>query len=279
MAGMNFDMNTIWSRAIELVRENLSLLAIVAAVFLLLPSVAVYLFMPQMTALTDPAADPEVMAAQFQANIGPLLMVGGLSTIVQFIGYGAMIALMGGQRPTVGEALATGFKITPSTLAVFVIFMVLYTISATIIVIPFAIIGSLAGAPGIAGLGVLPILAVVIYLAARMSMSMPVLVLEDSLNPISAVIRSFKLTKARQWSILIFWLVLFLCYFVMALLLSSAIGVIAAMAGGGTATALILGITNGLMGMAVGMIICGIAVAMYGQLNGPSDNEITSVFD
>ena len=178
-----------------------------------------------------------------------------------------------------GEALAKGFKITPSTLAVFVIFMVLYTISATLVVIPFAIIGSLAGAPGIAGLGVVPILAVVIYLAARMSMSMPVLVLENSLNPISAVMRSFKLTKARQWSILIFWLVLFLCYFVMALLLSSAIGVIAAMAGGGTATALILGITNGLMGMAIGMIICGIAVAMYGQLNGPSDNEITSVFD
>ncbi|MEL6239570.1 MAG: hypothetical protein AAFQ90_13400, partial [Pseudomonadota bacterium] len=249
---MNFSMDTAWGRAMELIKDNFQLLAIVAAVFLLLPSVAVYLLMPDFVALTEPGADPEVVLAQFQESLVPILMVSGLAMIVQFAGYGALIAMMGGARPTVGEAITTGFKITPSMLAVFVLFFLLYFIAAVVVSLPFALIAGLLGAGALAGvLAVLPILLVSVYLAARMSMSMPVVVLEDTLNPFAAILRSFKLTHKKQWSILIFWTILFVAYMVVALLFTGGFGVIAALAGGGTATALILGVANGALAMAI----------------------------
>ncbi|MEO0698684.1 MAG: hypothetical protein AAFY81_03085, partial [Pseudomonadota bacterium] len=96
---------------------------------------------------------------------------------------------------------------------------------------------------------------------------------------VSATLRSYKLTHKRQWSILIFWVVLFALYMVIALLFSGGVGAIAALAGGGTVTALILGITNGVLGMVSGMIMCGLAVAIFQQLSGPDPDEVSSVFD
>ena len=276
---MNFDMNEIWSRAVELVKENFQLLAIVSAVFLLLPSVTIYLLLPSMQTLADPAADPDVVAAQLQANLGPIITFGVISMLVQFAGYGAMIALMSGKRPTVGEAITTGVKITLSTLAVFIIFMLLYFIGAMIAIVPFSLLGAAIGSPALAVIGVLPALLVTVFVAGRMSMSMPVMVLEKTLNPITAVMRSFKLTHRRQWLIMIFWAVLGLCYIVIALLVSGVFGVVAALAGSGTVSALILGITNGLMGMVIGMLMCGIGVAMHGQLSGTDGETIESVFN
>ena len=281
---MNFDMNAAWERAVALIKDNLHLLTIVSAVFLLLPSVAIYLFLPNMTELSDPGADPEVVMAQFQENLGPLITAGLLGMIIQFAGYGAMIALMSGARPTVGEAIVTGFKITPTIIAVFVLYFLLYFVAAVLVVLPMALIagfsrgGADAGAL-IGALAIIPILLVSVYLAGRMSMSMPVVVLDKILNPFAAVMRSFKLTHKRQWSILIFWVVLFALYMVIALLFSGGMSAIAALAGGGTLTALILGVTNGVMGMVSGMIMCGLAVAIFQQLSGPDPDEITSVFD
>jgi len=281
---MNFDMNAAWERAVELIKENLQLLAIIAAVFLLLPSIAIYLFLPSMTELSDPGADPNVVMAQFQENPAPLITVGALGLIVQFAGYGAMIALMGKARPTVGEAIVTGFKITPTMIAVFVVYFLLYFLGAVLVVLPLALIagfsrgGETVGAI-VGALAVIPILLVAVYVAARMSMSMAVVVLEGTLNPFSATLRSFKLTHKRQWSILIFWVVLFALYFVIALLFSGGVSAIAALAGGGTLTALILGVTNGLLGMASGMIMCGLAVAIFQQLSGPDAGEVSSVFE
>lgn len=277
---MNFSMDTAWGRAMELIKDNFQLLAIVAAVFLLLPSVAVYLLMPDFVALTEPGADPEVVLAQFQESLVPILMVSGVAMIVQFAGYGALIAMMGGARPTVGEAITTGFKITPSMLAVFVLFFLLYFIAAVVVSLPFALIAGLLGAGALAGvLAVLPILLVSVYLAARMSMSMPVVVLENTLNPFAAILRSFKLTHKKQWSILIFWTILFVAYMVVALLFTGGFGVIAALAGGGTATALILGVANGALAMAIGMIVCGLAVSIFEQLSGSDKGEVASVFE
>ncbi|MEL6737616.1 MAG: hypothetical protein AAFO28_01700 [Pseudomonadota bacterium] len=281
---MNFEMNAAWERAVELIKDNLQLLAIIAAVFLLLPSIAVYLFVPNMAALSEPGGDTEVVMAQLQENLVPLITVGVLGSIVQFAGYGAMIALMGKSRPTVGEAIVTGFKITPTIIAVFVLYFLLYFLGAVLVVLPLVlIVGFSRGGEGTgaiaSALAVIPIMLVAIYIAGRMSMSMAVVVLEGKLNPVSAVMRSFKLTHKRQWSILIFWVVLFALYFVIALLFSGGVSAIAALAGGGTLTALILGVTNGLLGMASGMIMCGLAVAIFQQLSGPDAGEVSSVFE
>ena len=102
---MNFDMNTCWSRAVELIQANFQLLLIVAAVFLLLPNVALYMLIPDLQAIVDPTADPEVVAAQMGSMVGPLIGGGFVSMLLQFAGYAAMVALMSDARPTVGQAL------------------------------------------------------------------------------------------------------------------------------------------------------------------------------
>lgn len=279
---MKFNMDQAWSRAIDLVKDSFQLLLVIAAVFLLLPSIGVYLFMPDFATLAQPGAEPEQVLAVFQENLATIVLVSGAAMIVQFAGQGAIIAMIGGKRPTVGEAIATGFRVTPSTLAIFVLYFVLYFVAAIVVAIPLVLIAALVGQAAGALVGVIavfPILFVSVYLAARLSMSLPVLVLEGTLNPFSAMMRSFKLTHKRQWSILIFWSILFVVYMVIALLFSSGFGVIAALAGGGTATALILGFANGLMGIATSLIICGLAVAIFEQLRGPDEDEVSSVFE
>ena len=278
--GMKFNMDQAWSRAIDLVKDSFQLLLVIAAVFLLLPSIGVYLFMPDFATLAQPGAEPEQVLAVFQENLATIVLVSGAAMIVQFAGQGAIIAMIGGKRPTVGEAIATGFRVTPSTLAIFVLYFVLYFVAAIVVAIPLVLIAALVGQAAGALVGVIavfPILFVSVYLAARLSMSL--LVLEGTLNPISAMMRSFKLTHKRQWSILIFWSILFVVYMVIALLFSSGFGVIAALAGGGTATALILGFADGLMEIATSLIICGLAVAIFEQLRGPDEDEVSSVFE
>ncbi|MBV7265027.1 hypothetical protein [Erythrobacter ani] len=276
---MNFDMNKVWSRAIELVRDNFQLLVVIAGIFLLLPTLAAYLLIPDLQVFMDPAADPEVISAQLQDKLGPLLGIGIVAMIFQFAGYGAMIALMGHSRPTVGEALKSGLRVVPSTFGVLAIFLLAYVLAAIVISVPVGIIASLSGLASLAFLAVLVVLAMVIFLLARMSMSLPVLVLEQTLNPIKAVSRSFRLTGPKKWAIMLFWGVLFGAYMVVAVLLTSIFGLIAALAGDSTVAMLILGFTNGLLGMGIGMLVSGLAVAMHGQLAGPSEAELKSTFE
>lgn len=276
---MNFDMGSTWSRAMELVRDNFQLLAVIAGIFLLLPTLAIYLLFPDIQSFVDPAADPEVVAEKMQEIIGPLLGIGAFAMFFQFAGYGSMVALMGNNRPTVGEALKSGIKAVPSLFGVFFLFLIAYLLAAIVVAVPISIIAGLAGAPALSVIAVFLIFAIVIYLLARMSMSMPVLMLENTLNPITAISRSFALTGPKQWAILLFWGILFAAYMVIALLLTGVFGLIAAMAGSGTVAMLILGIFNGLTGMVVGMVVCGLAVAMHGQLAGPSNEAISETFE
>ena len=102
---MNFDMNTCWSRAVELLQSNFQLLLIVAGVFLLLPTLAFYMLIPDMQMLSDPTIDQDILAEKMLEMAGPLMAVGLVSTVFQFAGNAAMVALMGDARPTVGQAI------------------------------------------------------------------------------------------------------------------------------------------------------------------------------
>ncbi len=276
---MKFNMNTVWSDAIELVRENFQLLAVIAAIFLLLPSLAAYLLVPDFQNFIDPTVDQEVLAQQMLDMIGPLIGLVAIAMIFQFTGYGAMIALIGDNRPTVGQALTMGIKIVPSTFAIMILFVIAYMIGAFIITLPVALVAGILGAPALTVIAIFVILIFVVWLMTRMSLSLPVLILEDTLNPITAVLRSFKLTGPNQWAILLFWFVLGVVYMVIALLLTGVFSVIAALMGSGVIAMAILGLANGAIGMVVGMVICAISVSMYSQLAGPSTSVIEDTFE
>ena len=276
---MNFDMNACWARAIELVRSNLQLLLVIAGVFLLLPSLATYLLVPDIEMFLDPTSDPEELAAMVSELIGPFVTYGLLSLAVQFTGYGTMVALMGDERPTVGQALGTGVKTVPSLLAVLIIFLVLYMLGGVLIALPISLLVGVAGAPALGLIVIFPVLLYVFWLMARMSLVMPAMILGGTLNPIKGIADSFRLTKPRQWMILLFWVVLGVTFVIISLLFNGVFGLVAALFGTGTVGLLILGLANGVVGVISGMLICAIAVAMYAQLSGPSEQNITETFE
>lgn len=275
---MNFNMNTVWARGMELLSGNFSLLTVISAVFVLLPTMAIYLLIPDFQALADPTVDPEAMMAQLSEMIVPLLGVGLVATLFQFAGYSAMIALVGGQRPTVGQAIATGFKTVPSLIAVAILFGIAYFLIALTITVPISLLAMATSTPALGVLAVFPVLVLVAWLMARLSLSMPALVLGKTLNPISAMGESVRLTGPKQWSILVFWVLIIVTFTIISLILSGVAGVIAALFGSGLASMLILGLVSGAVSMVSGMIICTVTTAMYGQLAGPGASEIEQTF-
>ncbi len=276
---MNFDMNAVWARSVELMRDNFQLLLVIAGVFLLLPTIAMYLFIPNFQALIDPTADPEVLAAQMGEMLGPVFLGFFFGAIVQFTGYGAMVALMGDNRPTVGQAITAGLKAVPSLFVVFLLFALAYVIGALVILVPFSLIAGVAGAPALGLIGVLPVLVFVAWLMARMSMTMPAMVLGGTLNPFNAIGESFKLTGPKQWLIVVFWVVIVAVITVISLLVSGIFGLLIGLLGSGTTAMLLLGLVSGGVGVVNGIITCALAAAMYTQLSGPSAQVIEDTFD
>ncbi|MEM6475881.1 MAG: hypothetical protein AAF687_06915 [Pseudomonadota bacterium] len=275
---MNFDMNAVWSRGIDLVRENFQLLAVIAAVFLLLPTLAIYLLIPDFQSFAEPGANPDVVAEKMGEILGPFIGIISITSLFQFAGYGAMIALMGDHRPTVGEALGKGLMTVPSLIAVLILFALAYMLGAFIVLIPFALLAAAIGVPGFAIVAIVPVLVFIVWLMARMSMTMPSLVLGNSLNPIKAITNSFKLTAPKQWSILLFWVMIIVAFMVISVLLNGVVSVFAALAGSGLGSLVIVGLANGVTSMITGMVMCGLTAAMFGQLSGPSDAAIEETF-
>lgn len=276
---MKFDMNTCWSRGIELLQGNFSLLIVIAGVFVMLPTIAIYLLVPDLQMLSDPNIDRSVIEDRMAEIIGPILGVALISSLFQFVGQAAMIALMGEERPTVGQALGTGFKTLPSLVAVLFIYMVVFFIGAMLITLPITLLAGVSGIPAFAVLAMIPMLIFALWLLARMSMTMPALVLGGTLNPLKAIQTSFTLTKPHQWQVLLFWGVVYAVITIVSLLFNGVVGVVGAIVSTGTSAMLIAGISNGVTGAITGMIICALAVAMFGQLSGPSTQRIEETFD
>lgn len=267
---MHFDMNTCWSRALELLSGSSQLLLIIAGVFVFLPAVGFYLLVPDIQMFMDPTIDQSVLQERMGEVLGPLVGAGLVATFCQFAGYAAMIALMGKSRPTVGEALGTGLRVLPSTIAVLILFLLVYFVGALLIVLPFSLIAGASGAPALGLIGIGPVMLYSVWLMARLSMTMPEMVMVGTLNPVTAMSRSWSMTKAKQWPIMMFWTVLFAIFMILGLLFNGVVGVVAALAGSGTVQLLIVGSSNGFTSVLSGILTCALAVAMYAQLSVPA---------
>jgi len=284
---MQFDMNRTWSQAIALVKGNFQLLAIIAGVFLLLPSVLMYLLFPDLLALMSADADPEALVARMEAMVPQLMGYGIVGMLVQMVGYMAMIALMGTDRPTVGEAIQRGVKALPTLLGAAIVFACGYFVAALVIGLLLGlVVGALSAvseAAGTATAGILTfgLFAAILYVMVRFCLTLPAIVLEGIGNPLKALARSWRLTGLRAWAIVGFFAMLFIAYMVLVMVLFIVIGglglVSGAQLGGGSALA--LGLFAGIVGAFVSMLLSGILVSIHQQLAGaaaPPDAEFNA---
>ncbi len=282
---MDFDMNRTWTQAVALVGANFQLLAVMAGIFLLLPSALFYVAMPDLLTSLQETDDPDLMMSMLAESMEPLIGYGVLALLAQVIGYLGMIALMGDDRPTVGEALKRALSMTPSAIGATLLLALAYIAVAVILSLllglVIAVLASVAGnglTTASTFLGVAAMLVAVVYVITRFTLTMPAIMLDGLANPVKAMMRSWQLTKRHAMKIFVFYALLFVSYLVISLLLGSIFGLVAVAFGGGTGSALVLGLANGMIGAGVAMVFSGILVSMYQQLSGVSAQRIDDTF-
>lgn len=276
-------MGQAWNEAISLLSANRDTVLAIVGLFFFLPYFALALFAPEAVnpapVEAPPGTDPEVVMnaaldalLQQYADNWPLFLI---LSVAQFVGTLSLLALLTDRaRPTVGEALQRGLKSTPSYLAAQILAALFVMV---VIGIPLGILGQFVP-PAIAVLFGLVLFFVMLYIFVKFALIAPVIAMENEFNPITAMRRSWTLTKGNSFRLAAFFLLLILAIGIVALLVTSILGLVLS-AFGEPVTNIGNGIVSGLSNAVVGAILLAVLAGVHRQLAGPSRESITDTFE
>jgi len=279
------DLSQVWARGVALLRDNAQLIAILAAVFVMLPNAALQFALPSdgemdapLKALLDPNAS-QAMQERAAQTLGellqPFILSAGVALVISHMGYAGMVALIGRARPTVGEALMQAARVVlPLMLALIITFMAIY---AALLVVQLIL--TPLGPEVAAFLGAILGVLAMFYCTARLAVTLPVMVIEWELNPLKALIRSWRLTASHSSQVFGFWMIMAVAWFVTLLIQGLIATLLSSVFGAGSTAALVQGLIGGLFAMVWGAIYCAMGVSMHTQLKGPDAEDIASEFD
>ena len=263
----------------------MQLVAIHAAVFVLLPGAALQFTMPAdaeiegpCSAVRDPTASDaikEKAVLTLSELMAPFIMLAGVTAVIAHVGYAGIVALIGGARPTVGQALSQALRvILPRVLALIITFVALYVVLALV-----QLMLTPLPPPVAAFLGAILGLLSAFYLTARLALTLPVMVIEWELNPLKALMRSWRLTGANPGNVFGFWMLMAVAWFVTMVLQLAVAILLTSVPGPGPTATLIQGLIGGAFSMVWGAIYCAMGVAMHTALKGKAPEEIAADFD
>lgn len=268
------DMGRAWNDATALLSKNMSVVLIVAAVFFFLPSAISGVLTPPPAELEAMAANPQGMdreefLAAFAAFYADKWWIIALSSLIQAVGVLALLRLLtDAARPTVGDSLAFGVKALIPYIAVQLLIGLI--IAATVIVL--VSIGAMI-APAVAIMLLLVSLAAIIYLWVKFSMVSPVIAIEGVMNPVSALRRSWTLTKGNSIMLFLFYLLLVVVAIVVMLVAGMVFSIFAL--AGDDIGSFVSTIGGSLVGMGLVVIMLAVLAAVHRQLAGTVDAEET----
>lgn len=266
---MQFDMNRTWSQAVTKVRSNFQLLALISGVFMLVPSLVALVAMPGVFSLALPEGDAAQAEQRLQAILPSFFATMGALLLISLIGYAAMVALVGRERPTVGSALGRALKAMPSLIGSFLVsslaYLAMATLAALLVTIVLSAGGALESTGGATALVYATLLFTMLYCMSRFSLILPVVVLDAVGNPLAAVARSWRMTKPAKWRIFAFFGLLCVAYFAIVAVVSLLFAAVGLVGGGST---FLVGIVTGILGMIASMLISAILASMHDQLSG-----------
>ncbi|QDM41366.1 glycerophosphoryl diester phosphodiesterase membrane domain-containing protein [Altererythrobacter sp. TH136] len=275
---MKFDMSAAWNEALRLISANRQVITIVAGVFFFLPYLAfMLLFMNQMNALEAAQAsnpDPEAMGAAMMTFYGDVWWVILLFMVIQGVGMlGLLTLLTDRSRPTVGAALASGARLF---LPYFGAQLLMGVVFGLLLLVPIAVGAGASAAAGVV-LGIAAVIAFV-YLFVKFLLTPAVIAIERQANPISALSRSWQLTKGNSLRIFLFIFLLFVAVMIVGGVFSMILGLLFALAG---AEAAVIGqaLVSGLVNAVFYVIFLGVIAAIYRQLAGTSGEAVHETFD
>ncbi len=276
-------MGQAWSDATAMLGANRDTVVAIVGLFFFLPYFALALFVPEVVNPTPveapPGTDPEVamnaatsaMVEQYSNNWPYFVIL----VVSQFIGTLCLLILLTDRaRPTVGEALKRGAKSTPSYVAAQILTALL---AGVVLGLPLGILGQFAP-PAMTVLIGLVLIAALLYLLVKFSLIAPVIAVEGVLNPITAMQRSWRLTKGNSLRLASFFLLLIIAIGIVALLVTSVLSLVLSAFGDSIANTG-NGIVSGLSNAIVGALLLGVLAAVHRQLAGPPKEEISETFE
>lgn len=284
---MTFNGNLAWQQAVAAVGAHRGVLFPVAGVFFLLPALVGGFFLADVQAKM--LANPGMMAGGMTAETGKVMAIGLGSALVQAIGNMALLALLTDRdRPTVGEAIGVGLRALPTVIAA----AILTFLGLVLATVPVSLIASLlsigAESGGAALLLGLAILVGIVYVFVKLSMLLPVIVIDRRFNPVAALLRSWRLTKGNSVRLFFFYLLLFVAYLVIAIVFGVVLslfigGGMAAMGGAGAQVGagalLAMSLVSGVIGAVASVLLTAILAAVHSQLSGPAPETVGATFE
>jgi len=271
---MKFDSNRAWKEASAAIAANREVLLALAGVFFLLPSLAFALLMPSPEAQAN--ATPEQALRAAQAYYGAAMPFLVPMTIVQAAGTLGLLALFTDRRrPTVGEAIKLGF-----------IGLLPYVGAQLLLGIAIGVaFGVLAGIAAVTGVQALVVVVIVlgfvgvVYAMIKTSLAAPVIMVEGTRNPVTALRRSWTLTKGNSLRLGLFYLLLFVVFFVIITIVTALVGLVATVVAGSEASKVIDAVISSAMGSAMTLYFVAAIAAAHRQLAGASPERVAETFE
>ncbi len=271
---MKFDMGRAWSEATTMLAANKELLAIIAGIFVFLPSLILGVVAPEI--VTGPAEinpnDATAALREFYTTNGLWIL---LVSIINAVGSLALFALFTENRPTVAQAIMAGARALIPYLAAQILLVVGLAI---VIGAPIGLAAAGGGVTAAVLVGLLGLVAF-IYVMIKFSLLAPVMVIDGQLNPIKALLASWRATKGNSVRLLAFYVLLLVAVMVVAIIFSMVSGLLVAILGAGTAGLMLGGAINGLLGAIWAVLIVAVVSATYRQLVGPSAAAVSATFE
>ncbi|MGB3739372.1 MAG: glycerophosphoryl diester phosphodiesterase membrane domain-containing protein [Pontixanthobacter sp.] len=261
---MKFDMNAAWADTTAMLKRNSDILAVMAAVFFFLPSLALAILAPTAELEAIAAANPDQLNAALEGYFAESWLIIMVYSLVSIVGTLAVFALFGRQtKPTVGEAIGAGVKGFLPYLASFLIVGIAVALAALLV-------GLITGASGAVVIGALlgiALLIVLVFVSVRLLLTGPIIAIEGVANPIAALRRSWRMVKGNTKRVFAFVLLIGIAI----LVVSMVVGFVFALIGsvfGPEAGLWIESILTAMLGAVTTLILLAAYVAIYRQLAG-----------
>lgn len=273
------DLGRAWNEATALIAANRDVVLVVAGVFFFLPNVISTLLLPSQEAMvmqmeamgTNP--DPEDMLAMMGDYFAQSWWIYLLFGLVQAAGVLGLLALLTDKsRPTVGEALGFGVKaLVPYLIAQILLGMAMVLIPVLLIGLGAAVNEGVAVLLGMVGL------VVAVYVWIKFSLLSPVIAIEKTMNPITALGRSWTLTKGNSFRLLAFYILLILAAGVLSMIASLVFSLFMVL--GDEIGLFAVAIGGGLVSLAFTTIMLAVLAAVHRQLSGRGVEGLGQTFE
>jgi hypothetical protein len=236
---MKFSYDAAWNDVLGLWRAHGEVLLIIAGLFLMIPDFARNLFLPMPAITGFDEANLALLEKYFVENSLWLFLL----NLPVLLGSAAMLSLMvDARRPTVGEALGVAAFMLPS-------------IFALNLLMQFAIFG-----------GFIAFLAPGLYLIGRMAVASSWQMAHRSMNPITAVARSFDLTRDNGWAIAGIILIFAITGAIVARGIGAILGVLISFIIPKMSLAAVAAFLSSILSATIVLVMLILAAAIYRQL-------------